>query len=134
MSKNDAIDLMAFDTVSGCEEGVLKPFVFKGKETGVNFRILGRHSQKVRAYETKKAISMARKSNRAEKQKATLQLLEELIENQDDRSIDDAVARVAGWTGAKQEYSDDLMRDFLRRNPGEIDSIIEFSNNESNFI
>lgn len=133
MSKNELIDLGAFDTVSACEEGELKPFVFKGKETGAAFRIVGKHSQRVREHEKAKAVKMARKSARAEKTKATLELLEEIIETQDDRSIEDAVVRVTGWVGVKGEYSADAMREFLKRNPQEIDSIIDFSNQESNF-
>lgn len=133
MSKNELIDLGVFNTVEASSHGEWLPFKFNGKETGAEFKILGNHSERVRAYETAKTKAMARKTNLAEKRKDTLGLLMELIESADERSIDDALARVCDWRGVKGAYSDAAMREFLTRNPQFIDEILDFSKDTSIF-
>jgi hypothetical protein len=133
MSKNELIDLSVFNTVAASTEGEWLEFKFGGKPTNVRFKVLGKHSERVRTYETAKTKAMARKSNMAEKRKATLDLLMELIETQDDRSVDDALARVCDWDGVKGQYNDAAMREFLTRNPQFIDEIMEFSDDASVF-
>lgn len=131
--KKELLDLSTFNTVAACDDGSWLPFNFGGKPTGVDFLILGDHSAGVQAYETEKLKSMARKSAAAEKRKATNELLLDLIESRNTRSIDDAVARVAGWRGVKGEYSKDAMREFLSRNPQFIDEILEHSRDTTVF-
>ncbi len=55
--------------------------------------------------------------------------LEELRE----QNIEGAAIRVVGWSGVKQEFSADLMRQALRRNPHWVDQIVRESDDLGNF-
>jgi len=133
--KEKEIDLTAFDAVKECEDGQWLEFRYGGKETGFSFLVMGRHAQKVAAYETKKTQELARKSTMAEKRKATDELLQELIANEKTRGVDDALVRVVGVSkkGVEQKFEPVIFRQFLEKNPDAVKQIIDFSDDVSVF-
>jgi hypothetical protein len=68
---------------------------------------------------------LARKTGKEVKQKT----LEEIHES----NIESALIRVVGWKNVQQEFSKDLLKAAIKKNPHWITQIIEFSNDLRNF-
>jgi len=92
--------------------------------------VLGEHSDAVEAFETDRADARAEASyeaakNGGAKARSTKDVL---AENQES-----AAFRVTGWRGLKEEFSKELLRTFLKRNPDFVDQIIAASRDRGNF-
>lgn len=127
--QKEVLDLSIFNTVKECEDGEWFDFRYNGAETGIKFLVMGKYADKVTAYETKKTQELARKSSIAEKRKASLELLQELIATERQRGVDDALARVSGISknGVSMDYDAKVMRQFLEQNPNTVQEILQFS-------
>jgi len=131
--ETSSIDILTFDAVKACENGFEFQLIGEDGETktGVFLTVLGKHADPVNKWinktinDTTKAQIMAMR-----KQK-----------NVDPKSLDDikaqnieaALVRVVGWRNVKQEFTKDLMRQVLQRNPHFVDQIIDTSDDLANF-
>lgn len=129
----EAIDITSFDTVTACEKG--HPFELKGADgvtgTGITLIVLGSHADIVNKWINKvtnqaiKEQHMASRKGRPVEPKS----LDEIRE----QNIEGACVRVTGWAGVKQDFSAELLKSALKRNPHWIDQIVEESNDLQNF-
>lgn len=125
------IDITAFDAVSESEAGFeLAMKGTDGTDTGIKFKVLGRHSDAVQTWGKKLFQKMQREERMAKGRNKEPELdIEELKE----QNIESAAIRVIGWVNVKQEFSKDLLKQVLRKNPHFIDQITEASNDDALF-
>lgn len=128
----EALDITGFDAVAESEVGF--EFELKGAQdegTGVMVSIIGRHADVVVKWTSKLLNQMQREEAMAKKsgKAAPIKTLEELRE----QNVEAAAMRVIGWKNVKQPFSQDLMKQALRRNPHWVDQIIKESDDLGNF-
>lgn len=131
-SQNTAVDITSFNTVKSSEDGAPLELTYGGKPVGIKLMVIGDHSDTVRAYETEKTKTFARKQQFAEKKKQELDFLLGLIDQSKERDVDAAMVRVIGWEGAG-EFDKEKLRIGLTNNPQWIGEILDFSKETSNF-
>jgi hypothetical protein len=128
------LDILSFDTVKLSEHD--HEFELKHPDgvtgTGIKLKVIGKHADVVTKFtdrlvnEQQRQAMLAHKSGKAMPPKP----MEELRA----QNIEAAALRVTGWSGVKQEFSQDTMRRALARNPHWIDQIIEESDTIGNFF
>lgn len=128
------LDILSFDAVKLSEHD----YEFELKHideitgTGVFVKVIGKHADVVTRFtdrlvnEQQRAAMLAHKSGK--------QLPAKSMEELRAQNIEAAALRVTGWRGVKQEFSQDLMRKALLRNPHWIDQIIKESDAVGNFF
>lgn len=128
----NALDITQFDSVKDCAGSFeLAVKNADGTAAGFSLLVIGKHSDPVQNWNAaivNRALieeNMARKSGEIAPPKS--------VEEMRAQNIDGAVVRVVGWKGVKQDYSADLLRQALSRNPHWIDQIIKASDNLGNF-
>jgi hypothetical protein len=129
---DQTIDILSFDAVSDAEAGYdLALKNADGTDTGIVLRIIGSHSDAVVRWAQRIGNQVMREQVMAAKRGKPVEPrpLEELRE----QNIEGAAIRVVGWSGVKQEFSADLMRQALRRNPHWVDQIVRESDDLGNF-
>lgn len=100
--------------------------------TGVTLKVIGKHADVVTKFtsrlfnEQQRQAMLAHKSGKPMPPKS----MEELRA----QNIEAAGLRVTGWSGVKQAFSQDLLRQALGRNPHWIEQIIEESDAIGNFF
>ena len=128
-----SIDITKHDAVKACEQTFpLSLLDIDNKtETGIIMLILGRHADPVKKWinetvsDNPRAQIAAARKNKAIEPKS--------MDEIDAQNIEAAVIRVSGWQNVTQEFSKDLLRTVLQRNPHFVDQIIEESDNMANF-
>ncbi|MBF6630651.1 MAG: hypothetical protein ITG01_05820 [Comamonas sp.] len=126
------VDITEFDVVSACEAG--HEFELRspdGSGTGIKLQVLGAFAPEVVKWNggiAEKMISEQRIAQRKGKSSKP-KTMEELSE----QNIEGALIRVKGWSGVKQAYTQDLMRNALKRNPHWVGQVIEESEHLGNF-
>lgn len=135
MAQENTIDILGFDTVAQCENTQeLMMLAADGfTETGVTFHVLGSHADAVKEHFKKKTKSFMSRSAIAEKQGKTEEFSEKLVDAKDQNEVEGAAVRVTGWSGVKQVFSPELLKQVLARNPHWITQIVKFSENIGNF-
>lgn len=121
------VDLTKFNAVAEANEGGELELFHKGESTGVFLKVLGKNSNAVRNHIRESLKDYARKNAMAEKRGELVDFQVKLIDKLDERNIENALVRVAGWRGASGEYDREVMRSVLERNPQWADDIMEFS-------
>lgn len=130
--KSKAVDITSFDAVSESEAGFNLPMKgTDGADIGFKLVIIGRHSNAVQTFSKKIFQRMQREESMAKKRGKDPEPMD--IEELKQQSIDGALVRVVGWVDVDQEFSKDLLKAALLRNPHWVDQIIEASNNDANF-
>jgi hypothetical protein len=133
MSK--AIDLSKFDSVGENNKGQHLELFFKGEFTGVTLHVLGSLADDVRAYQNRKLLEYATNSAHAKAKgtDAEIEYTKRILMNSEKSSIENALVRVVGWSGAShkgsEEFTKEGLTELLTRNPQWIEDIIEFSEN-----
>ncbi len=120
------VDILSFNTVEVANTGDDFELLHKGKPTGITLHVLGKHSDTVKNYNKEQLKDYSRKQSLAEKKGTQIEFQAALIERMDERTIDSALVRVTGWTGAG-DFDKEKLRIALGNNPEWIDEIIEFS-------
>lgn len=126
------VDITEFDVVGACETG--HEFELRnpdGSITGIKLQVLGAFAPEVvkwNAAIAEKMINEQRIAQRKGKQAKSKTMDELKAEN-----IEGALARIKGWSGVKQPYTADLMRNALNRNPHWVAQVIEESEHLGNF-
>lgn len=126
------VDILSFDAVAESEQGFDLPMKgTDGSDIGIKFKVLGRHSNAVQTWVKKQFQRLQREEIRAKRlnKEPDPADMEELKES----NIEAACVRVIGWSGVKQEFTKDLLKQVLTKNPHFVDQIIEESNNDANF-
>ena len=128
----EALDITGFDAVAQSEaahEIELKDV--NGEGTGVYVSIVGKHADVIIKWTSKVINQMAREQAIAKKagKAEPIKTIEELRE----QNVEGAVIRVVGWRNVKQTFSQDLMKQALRKNPHWVDQIISESDDLGNF-
>lgn len=127
------IDITEFDSVKACEAG--HEFELKGPDgvtgTGVTLVVIGKHADPVNKWINQVvSASMLEQQIAARKGK---QVAPKSLDELRDQNIEGALVRVIGWKGVKQDFSVDLLRAALKRNPHWVDQIIVESDELGNF-
>lgn len=126
------VDITEFDVVGACETG--HEFELRnpdGSATGIKLQVLGAFAPEVvkwNAAIAEKMINEQRIAQRKGKQAKSKTMDELKAEN-----IEGALVRIKGWSGVKQPYTADLMRNALNRNPHWVSQVIEESETLGNF-
>jgi len=120
------VDILGFNSVETANSGDDFELLHKGNPTGITLHVLGKHADVVKAYEKEQLKDYARKSSLAEKKGTQIEFQSALIERMDARTIETALIRVTGWTGAG-DFDKEKLRIALGNNPEWIDEIIDFS-------
>jgi len=132
--ENLGVDILGFDVVTPCETAhdlmMLKEDDMT--ETGITFQVLGAHADVVKAHFKEKTKAYMTKSSVAEKQGKTDEFTGKLIDSKEQNEIEGAAIRVVGWD-AKQDFSKQLLKQVLAKNPHWIGQIVKFSENIGNF-
>lgn len=130
-TKDQVIDINSFDSVKQAESGFdLNLKNPDGSETGIVLVILGAHSNQVMAYTKQKLNRLIREETMAKRRGKDVETDADKILEQ---AREDALVRVADWKNVKQEFSKDLLKTALLRNPHWLDQITEASNDAANF-
>jgi hypothetical protein len=129
------IDILSFDAVSPCEvPHELKMLGVDGMtETGVTFLVLGAHADVVKKYEKDSAKKFLSGAEIAKKQNKESEFTGKIIDSREKNNVESAAVRITGWLGVKQEFSVDLLKQALAKNPHWITQVIEDSDNVGNF-
>jgi hypothetical protein len=130
--KTDLIDITGFDAVKESEAGYdLELKTTDGVTgTGIVVSVIGKHSDAVMTFNQKRLNKMLRDEQMARRRGKDVELDAEKLREQ---AREDAAVRVIGWKNVKQEFSKDLLKAALVRNPHWIDQIIEASDDLGNF-
>jgi hypothetical protein len=131
MGNKQAVDILGFDAVSESEAGFdLAMKSTDGTDTSIKFKVLGKHADAVQAHMKKWFAKLQRDEAMAKKRGKDNEVdIDELR----DQNIASAVVRVVGWENVSQDFSKDLLKTVLTKNPHWIDAIVEASNDDSNF-
>jgi len=128
-----ALDITSFDAVADSDGGF--EFELLGTDgmtgTGVYVTVLGRHADAVVAWGNKVFNATTRETQMAARKGKMVEpkTLDELR----DQNIEGAVIRVTGWRNVAQDYTAELMKKTLLRNPHWLGQIVEQSENLANF-
>jgi hypothetical protein len=132
MSKTKAVDILSFDAVAESEIGfdlILKDT--NGNETGVILVIIGKNADAVTNWQRREFNKLQREASMAQRRgKEPPQMT---IEELRDYNMQNAVLRVRGWKNVTQEFSPELLKKVIERNPHFLDQIIEASDDVGNF-
>lgn len=127
------LDILSFDAVADSEAGseleLMQP---DGQtSTGIFLTIIGKHADAVTQWQSKLMDKKQREAMLAHKsgKPAPAQSAEE----RNAMNIEGTALRVTGWRGVKQEFSQDLLRKALARNPHWIPQILDHSEDVGNF-
>ena len=130
--KSDLIDITNFDSVKDSEAGY--DLELKQSDgvtgTGVVVVVIGKHSDAVMASTQKRLNKMLRDEQMARRKNKPVDMDAEKL-REDAR--EDAAVRVIGWKNVKQEFTKEMLKAALVRNPHWIDQIIEASEDLGNF-
>jgi hypothetical protein len=133
--ENQLLDIESFNSVADCEKGsemeLMKADGMTGE--GVFLMVLGAQSDIVLQHTKANTKRVIAGRNIAEKQKKETEFTDRLIDASDTKAINDAAILVTGWRGVKQDYSTELLKVVLKRNPHWIDQINKFSETIANF-
>jgi hypothetical protein len=130
-TKDQVIDINSFDSVKQAESGyelMLKNT--DGTDSGVILEVIGAHSNEVMAFTKSKLNKYIRDEAMAKKRGKEVEMDADKIL---DQAREDAMVRVRGWKNVKQEFSKDLLKDVLMRNPHWLSQITEASDDAANF-
>jgi hypothetical protein len=131
MGNKQAVDILGFDAVSESEAGFdLAMKATDGTDTGIKFKVLGRHSDPVQAWSKKLWAKIQREESLAKKRGKDIELD---VDDLKDQGLQGALVRVVGWSNVSQDFSKELLKTVLTKNPHWIDAITEASNDDSNF-
>jgi hypothetical protein len=132
MTKQQAIDITSFDAVAESEAGV--DIELKHADgvtgTGIVVTVIGKHADAVVAFTRNVLNRMLRDEQLAKRRGKDVEVD---IEKLKEQGREDAAIRVIGWKNVKQEFSKELLKSALVRNPHWIDQIVEASNDLGNF-
>lgn len=132
MTKQVVFDITAFDAVAESEVGV--DIELKHADgvtgTGIIVTVIGKHADAVVAFTRNVLNRMLRDEQLAKRRGKDVEVDVEKLKEQ---SREDAAIRVIGWKNVKQEFSKELLKSVLVRNPHWIDQIVEASNDLGNF-
>lgn len=135
MTTENKFDIESFNSVAACEQGnemeVMQPDGITG--LGIFFNVLGAQSDVVTQSVKASSKRYLAGRNIAEKQNKEAEFTNKIIDASDSKAINDAVIRVTGWRGVQQEYSPDLLKAVLKRNPHWIEQIFKYSEAIGNF-
>lgn len=126
------VDLLSFDAVKESEQGFdLAIKNADGTDSGVVLIVLGKYAQQVTDWTKAEFNKMQREAEMAKRKgkDAEPKSLDELRAF----SINSALVRVTGWKNVTQEFSQELLRNALDRNPHWIEQITEASDEAANF-
>ncbi|HEX5539897.1 MAG TPA: hypothetical protein VFX01_08940 [Methylophilaceae bacterium] len=129
---NKQVDILGFDAVAECEQAIPVPMKgIDGEATGAVFLVIGKHADAVTGWQRKLFNSMQREAEMAKKRgrEPEPKSLDELKET----NIEGAMTRVIGWQNIKQEFSKELLKTVLTRNPHFVEQIVEASDDLGNF-
>jgi hypothetical protein len=130
-TKDQVIDINSFDSVKQAESGyelMLKNT--DGTDSGVILEVIGAHSNEVMAFTKSKLNKYIRDEAMAKKRGKEVEMDADKIL---DQAREDAMVRVRGWKNVKQEFSKDLLKAVLMRNPHWLSQITEASDDAANF-
>lgn len=127
------IDITAFDSVGVSEKG--KPLMLKNEDgitdTGITMNVIGKHADAITKFNSRLVREFMREQQLAERRGKLMEPKNpEDLRNLD---IEGASVRVTGWDGPTQQFSKELLKDALKRNPHWIKQIIDFSDDLGNF-
>jgi hypothetical protein len=126
------LDILSFDAVKDASNAApVEMKLATGEPSGVTFHVLGKHAEPVQAL-IRKMIRKQQTEDAIAKRKGRNPEIK-TIEELEEQSIELAVVRVTGWEGVKQEFSADILKQALKRNPHWVEQIIDESNNDGNF-
>lgn len=128
------LDILSFDAVKLSEHD--HEFELKHLDevtgTGIFLKVIGKHADVVTKFtdrlvnEQQRQAMLAHKSGKPMPPKP--------IEELRAQNIEAAALRVTGWSGVKQEFSQDILRRALARNPHWVDQIVKESDTVGNFF
>ena len=129
------IDIEGLDVVSGCETA--RPFEMMNVDgvtgSGVTLLIIGDHADEIKKYFNGAAKKQAVAMKMADKAGKVDQFMERSIDTREEKEIEGTAIRVKGWQGVKQDYTPDLFKRVLAKNPHWIPQIVKASENIGNF-
>ena len=126
------IDILSFDVVKDSELGFdLSVKNADGTESGVVLVVLGKHSDKVTTFTRKKFNEFQRDAEQAKR--GGKEVEPKSLEDLEEFNLANTVVRVNGWKNVEQEYTPELLKSVLQRNPHWIEQIIEASDDAANF-
>lgn len=126
------IDILSFDIVKDSEQGFdLDVKNADGSNSGVVLVVLGKHSDKVSAW-TKKRFNEIQRENEMAKRRGK-EVEPKSLDDLEEFNLDGALVRVTGWKNVSQDFTEDLLKTVLKRNPHWIEQIIEASDDAANF-
>ncbi len=133
IQKSNGIDILTYDAVKACGTGIDHPMkdIDGITETGVVMTILGKHADAV-VHWTNRIINEAFKE-RAIANKRGKDIQPRTPEQITEQNIEGCVVRVTGWKNVKQDFSQDLLKIVLRKNPHWIQQIVDVSDDLGNF-
>ncbi len=134
-TQSKLVDLNALDAVADCE--IPQELELMSADlitsTGIKVLVLGAHAERVVTYFNGKSKKFVASSEMAKKQNREIEFTQSLIDNGKKNEVDGAAIRVTGWLGVKQDFSEDLLKNALARNPHWITQINKFSESVGNF-
>ena len=127
------IDILSFDAVKDSEQGFdLTLKNADGSDSGVVLVVLGKHSDKVTAWTKKKFNEYQRDAEMAKRRGKEVE--PKSLDDLEEFNLSNAIVRVSGWKNVEQEFSEDLLKGALKRNPHWLEQVIEASDDAANFI
>lgn len=131
MSKKQA-DILSLNTVEESAKGYDLDIVDgNGASLGFSLTIIGKHSDAVTHW-VNKLVNKAMLDQSVAQRKGkpvAVKTMEEIKR----QNIDGALVRVVGWKEVNQEFSKDILRTVLEKNPPMIDQIVDASDDLGNF-
>ena len=121
------LDLTKYNAVAEANDGGELELFYKGESTNVFLNVLGKSSDAVRLYAKESLKDYARKNAMAEKRGDLVDFQVRLLDKYEERNIENALVRVTGWRGQTGDYSKEVMRGVLERNPQWVDDVMEYS-------
>lgn len=127
------IDINSFDAVKDSEQGFdVKINNADGTDSGVVLTVLGKHSDKVTGWTKKKFSEYQREAEMAKRRGKEVE--PKSLDELEEFNLSNAAVRVTGWKNIEQEFSEELLKGALKRNPHWLEQIIEASDDAANFI
>lgn len=121
------MDITKFDAVKEANEGAELELFYKGESTGVFLTVLGKTADVVRQHSKEAFKEYARQNSMAEKRGTLVEFQSAQVDKLEARSVENALVRVVGWRGQKGDFSKEVMKGVLERNPQWVDDVMEFS-------
>lgn len=129
---NKSLDILSFDAVKDSEQGYdLAMKETDGQDTGIIFIIIGAYSDPVQKWLSKFVASYNRELEIAKRKNKEVpaKSMDEMREH----NVEGAMVRVIGFKNVKQEFSKEVLKIVLLKNPHWVNAIIEESDNAANF-